>query len=669
MSACIALAFGLALAHRLCPMSRADRFWVAVAACSGHVYVLLTLLSIPRALRPVPFLIGQSALLGLALWWCGFGWVPRWRIPNLRRGLALVRSDVPTLIAVTIAACLLALSFVHRVLTPVTSFDARCYHASRVCYWVQNASMGYFHTNAFHHNAYSAGAGAIFLWPMVFTRFEFLARLVFWTAVPLLTFGLYTGSRALGISRRVSLLAPAAFLATPLVFEQTVILKPEGWLSLYGVGSIYWLVRGSSRHRRSLKALFWFGWFAVLCANVKYSFLPAVVGAPLLLALIFVWRRTFSLRGCVCCVAGMCICLCVSGLAYRIAINLEHYAWPLGPRLALRMHKPALSPYQIYVHAARTTATLAELPFAPWIHPWLTKAGNKALTFVRATKLLPEEGRDAPLGMFRYGHGALAHRFGIVGLLWLPALAYGLIWSLWRKLRSGWAGAGPTGAIALFVCACYCLGVLLPIMLLVKWQVNARVPMRFFIPVLLMSVPVLMSLVQRSRPLLWVLILSLTVQGVAQGSIVAARVAKRVRLGFSAAFFHNGGWEEVCSLLAPGSVVLVAGNWAGGQEYALFGHRMARRLVPWGARPFTSEAFDGLVAHERVSHALLLWGDGPEGAVPDVLAKHLAQRAEWEEVELDKERAVYHGARFFARGAAVAARNRRIGARVHDRVD
>src|SRR5205823_10697251 len=87
-------------------------------------------------------------------------------------------------------AIFISLSLINQIMAPISGFDERMYHASRVLYWISNHSIFPYMTHNDRQVMIPFGAELLFLWPVLFTKSELFGRVIFWLAYPFSTIGL-----------------------------------------------------------------------------------------------------------------------------------------------------------------------------------------------------------------------------------------------------------------------------------------------------------------------------------------------------------------------------------------------------------------------------------------------------------------------------------------------
>ncbi len=634
---------------------KGERFWIFLAAAAMCLGSVATLASLAGVLAPAGWLLVQ-ALLSLALHLALRSWkrIGGGSAPASGQALSpgpgrLPDASTPALPRHGWLFCLIlliALSAALQIMTPVSGFDDRMYHASRVAYWMQNGSVLPFETHNDRQTVFSFGSELFFLWPLLFTKLEWLGRLVFWLAFPCAAMGLRRVILEAGGSGGLAWAGAALFLGTPLVFEQAVGLSPEIWLSLFVLGVAFWVLRARKNPADAPRCLFLAALWAAMAAGVKFTVLPAflfLAGVPILLRL---KRKRIAL---VALAGGALAGVLTSGLAVTLACNVIHFSHPLGPRGLRRVVQSDLGWRQIYVHSVRFPFLLAELPAIPFsgVRHWLERKGNKVAALLGADALLPLEENPGWPGRFAFNVRPLGQRFSLGGLLWLPVLG-GALWVVLREARR----SGPAPPSSLCLLLLMEILTLASVLYLVRWQSASGLPERFLVGpfALMVVVGALFSARFSFRRRLVPALVSIGLL-----VVVAATLAHGARaIGRLAATPADGRTDEPFTTalrrIAPGArILLVASQDA--RDYGLFLPRagFVNRVFPWGKRPFDGKRMRSLIRDKDITHILVQndravsfqWNPPQETVT---LCAWLAVQADLQEIPLDEP-----GTRLFAR--------------------
>ncbi len=411
--------------------SKADFFWIFLGTFYLQISFISVLLSLFHFLNPHSFLTVQILVFSVCFIILKSDWVdfiPKFNFKTFSNTNIFALS-LFMMIAVIIVLCLL-----QRILTPIFAGDVMYYHASRVLYWIQNSSLAYYPTMNDRQLVFSFGSELIFLWGVLFTYSEFIARLIFWLAFPLSAIGFFTLMRTLRCSRSICLLGVAVFLSMPIVFRYSITLKPLIWATLFTLGAGYWALRLYQTSAKKSMVIFWLAIFCMLSPNVKMSnvfLVPA--GLLAILVIIFLTSKSKNKLSCIWSASkkyafSVLIALVISGLGFLMVNNIVNFGHPLGSKLRRSQNIAEFSPYQIYVHTVRFCAFLSEIP-VPIGRQKVEKFGNQLMSWLNADKPLPKElgGKGETwkwVGHYRYYVSSSVHdsNFGFVGLFCLLTL-------------------------------------------------------------------------------------------------------------------------------------------------------------------------------------------------------------------------------------------------------
>jgi hypothetical protein len=591
---------------RLFPSEPGLRFWVFLAACSLQLTGLHLATSLFHALTPAGFLIAQA--IGLV-----FAVLLRLRrkpaAPFPRPLLTILRSPawrspVCIVLILTILGAL-ALSLTEQMLRPVTGFDERMYNCSRVLYWIQHRHIWPWTTHNDAQIDFPIGSEVFFSWPILFTRTEWVARLVFWLGYPAAIAGTYILARSLNASRAGSLGAAAAFAFTPCILLASGInQKQDIWTAAMFLGTASFLLRtwraGGALNAGMLVTFF------ILTVNVKITCLAI---APLiLLALVIGARRDPSPRrlGAAALAATLGTLLC-SGLAATMMSNYQRYRHPLGAPAAAKVVAPDWSARQVYTHAVRAPLTLLELPAYPtegFRRAW-TDAGNELLYRLDAHRALPGERRGAWPGWFRFDAGPSpadprAYRFSLGGIVWLIGMTcaawIGARWMLAPRRRPL-----PEGALILLLS-----GLQLAALVFLLRSVWGA-PERYWVAPYAAGLVGAISCLDRwaRRAALGLPLVAALVYLVYPSADSALTRLRNLRAEPITSARTDEPFVEVMSKLPPGSSILFFGN-RNARDYPLFHPRQdyPNKVIPWGRARFDSERLERLTTEHNITHAV-----------------------------------------------------------------
>ena len=468
--------------------SKADFFWIFLGTFYLQISFISLLLSLFHFLNPHSFLTVQILVFSACFIILKSDWVDF--IPEFNFKTFSNR-NIFTLSLFMMIAVIIVLCLFQRILTPIFDGDVRYYHASRVLYWIQNSSIGYYSTMNDRQLVFSFGSELIFLWGVLFTHSEFIARLIFWLAFPLSAIGLFTSMRTLRCSTNICLLGVAVFLSMPIVFRYSITLKPLIWVTLFTLGAGYWSLRLYETSAKKPMVIFWFAIFCVLSPNVKISNIFLVpAGLLAVLILIFLTKKSNSKLSSIWNASKMyafsaLVALIISGLGFLMVKNVVHFGHPLGSKLRRSQNIAEFSPYQIYVHTVRFCAFLSEIPVPVGMRK-VEKFGNQLIGWLNADKPLPKEvgGKGETwkwVGRYRYYVPSSVgnSNFGFAGLFCLLTLIGFL-----KNIKNS----------RILACSIIMFSLLITVLYLLRWFTGGLGTRRFLTPVIAGLLPLSFSL-------------------------------------------------------------------------------------------------------------------------------------------------------------------------------
>src|SRR5262249_34555636 len=153
-------------------------------------------------------------------------------------------------------------SAVSQAWTPILGTDERMYHASRVIYWIQHHSLLPYETHNDRQTVFTFGSELFFLWPVLLTNTEAIARMVFWLGYPLAAIGAYILLRTLRLTPTGAMAGALVLVSTPIVAESSLGLKPELWSMVFILGTGYWAAQICLRPDDCVRSCACLAWFA-----------------------------------------------------------------------------------------------------------------------------------------------------------------------------------------------------------------------------------------------------------------------------------------------------------------------------------------------------------------------------------------------------------------------
>jgi hypothetical protein len=583
-----------------------ERYWLTIALVALHIGVVAQALSAFAMMRPAPWILAQIATACAALIVFRVSPVPALAADTERGATLPAASDSDTEpIAPRIANALVGgaavlgvlLSAVRQWRSPIQAHDDVVYHGPRVLFWLQQAAIAAFTSNNDRQVVFPYGAEIFLAWSLLFARWEPLARMVFWMALPLAAVGIILVCRQLGVRPAWSLAAAAVLVWTPLVRDQAIGIKPELWGVVFLLGAGFWLVRVHQASHAG-RPLLWAAVFAVLAANTKFTLLtaPAAVVAWGLAAPNEFRRR----RALLALFAGGSVALLCSGLAHTMWDNTRLFGHPLGPAAMRQVHAADLSGAQVGGHLARVSLELIDFPWLPgWAADAISRSGDALLGSSGLGRPLAGEAGSTWPGVFSYKVGRLACRYSLAGLLSVPCAFIAL---LGLRRHGDPASRGPAALAFLAI------GVALPIVLFVRWQSNAGVPERFLAAAFALGVvTVCWAFDAAARERRWLaplgsVLLAWTVVPLVPGEV--RRAIAMPHIGSTRPYYR------IAEILPAGARIIHFGGTSS-HEYFLFAPRLGypNRVFPWGNAPFDPDRLARMIAEYGVTH-IVVEGDG-----------------------------------------------------------
>jgi hypothetical protein len=590
--------------------SPAERFWIFIASAALHLGAISTIASIFGRLNPVVWLSMQAALLAAILYWTRRS-APPIRLPALSgpgERIEKMRSSawgwaIVEGILLLGAASFILLSGIDQWLTPISSFDEKMYHASRVLYFLQNESVFPFVTHNDRQIVFPFGGELFFLWPVLFTKSELAGRMVFWLGYPASALGLYFLIRESGVPRMGALAGVVVFASTPIVLRYSVGLKPALWFTAFIIGAGFWTVKSLRATEDAGRPLFLSALFIILGVNAKPTALAILPVLP-----IVAWfagsgrNRAHNLTPVL---LGMAAGLLFSGLAVTFGCNLLDHGHILGPAAMRKVHMADIGWMQLYTHAIRLSFLLLEAPHIPW--EWLREAmdafGREAIALLGADAPLPLENPGSWPGAFRFSTPVYANKYSLPGVFWLPLLLAGV----WTALR----GIGRRSHRALSLAATSSISALLlaGTVFSIRWMPLSGIPERFLIAPYAVGIAV------------GIVVLRGFIQGrVATGAIVGVLIVltaffplkqklhrvKSAIAGPAPVHEYSKPFTEPLDHIPPGASILFAGSQSA-LDYPLFAPQKGygNRVISWGKREFDKKVMEDVIEREGITHILI----------------------------------------------------------------
>jgi hypothetical protein len=586
----LSLLLSLAVSGRIARLTPIGprQFWLALGAFVLPWGLLANLLSVFHALTPLGWLAGQAALSAAI-----FAAARRWRWPLHPFAKPVIFPPLELALATALSA-VLALEFLQQLAQPLWIGDEIRYHASRVLYWIGQQSIFPYPTHNDRQTYFAYQGELAFLWPVLLTRLETASRLVFWLGSPLACIGVFLVSRRLGAARLPALLVTLWFALTPIILRHGYGLKPEMWLAVFFLGTVWWLLEGLESNEPI--HLIFSGAFCALALSTKLNFLAVV---PFLLAIPWlaqgVSNRPRSFRALL---AGLIAASLLSGIALLLLFNTIRGGHPLGPAGMREVHSADISARQLRTHFARLPLLLFEPPAmpSPGAKSAIELAGRGFLAAVDAAQPLALEKPEGWPGQFVFSvpPAALNYSLGGIALLALLLLGPVRLAQEWRRTRQ----ISANSAVWLLLAA-----LLAAVLIAVRWMVHSGLPERFLIPSFAVAMTLLPGLFP-SRLQTLALAACLALAGLFPTLQLLAET-KRMWTTPPSDDEVLGQFAPAMDHIPPGSHILFFGN-QDAPDYPLFAPATGfdRRVTAWGKAPFDPAALESLLARENITHLL-----------------------------------------------------------------
>lgn len=591
----------------------ADRFWVFIASVMLQLGLVTSLTSLVHQLNPAGWLFSQLLICALVLFLTRFFY--RLRVQNFTIGWKFIHRNISVFFAdlshwdwiiLLVISAILIVSVALRVIIPLSDFDERMYHASRVMYWIQYEAALPFVTHNIRQTLLTFGSELFFLWPVLLTKTELIGRLVFWLAYPLAAIGQYLLLRKMKLSRTTALIGVLILIATPNIASSAITLKPEIWSVVTLLGVAYWATSICLTPDRSRVQYFLLAIFLVLSINIR-AFSIAIL--PSLMLIIFWANSSFSLLtrlkhffiGLVCAVI-------MSGLLLPLVSNAVIYQHPLGPKDVRQFVEADITPRVMYTHIVRFAFSLLEIPYIPVsaeTRTRLSNIGNRFISIINADTPLSSEDNNSWQGKFVYVLPRVSPRFSLWGLIWLPLLPIAT-WILTRNVAVTWPKVRLTLISTQSLLA---LPLLFAILFRARWMVHGEVPMRFLISPYALFLPIgILVLAPYIAPRRLIRILMAILIAYSIGplfGIQTRRLLQAISLPIPRRVI-NEPFGEAVDLIPLNSRILLIGNQSV-RDYPLFSPstHYSNAVIPWGTKPFEPARIRCLLASKKVTHVLI----------------------------------------------------------------
>ena len=589
VSAILLLFVGLLAAFRF-GESGAARFWIWLALVVFQIGGIAVGLSCANQLAPVPWMFLHGFIALGAAWFSRDAlpkfkdWVTDSIRPAPRRLLEFFWSLSGIEGVFTFLLGLIGVfAFVQQWVTPIYEGDEKMYHASRVLYWITNGNIFPFETHNDRQTVFQFGSELFFLWPVLLSKSERVARTIFWMGFPMAIVGQWLLLRALKVSRTVALGAILLVMTTPIVSSYWAMIKPEMWSIVFFSGLLWWAIRLMAGGAFST---LWLGVYFVLCLNIRAT--GVVLIAPLALLMLVSAKAGIKQF-----LAGVMIAFVLSAAFVPLTWNWIKSGHPLGPEKLRAFHASERTLQQFAAHTARFALQLVELPEVPSavaLEPW-NQAFRKVAEVSGANRMLIGERTDFWPGYFQYEQKLYARQFSLGGICWLFTFLFVMKAGQRKDLAAVWLlMATLTAAIVLGI----------------RWMPHSGLPDRFLITPYAGGIAVAAAMAgqllmrNKAAQSVALLLMAWAVYPSLRQSLLAT--GNRV-LNPPLISTIDAPFEEAMRLIPPGSRILVFGNHQA-PDYPLFAPRQgyANQVFPWGKEQIEPGRLHRVIAENQITH-------------------------------------------------------------------
>ncbi len=480
--------------------------------------------------------------------------------------------------------------------TPIFEGDEKMYHASRVLYWITNGGIFPYPTHNDRQTVFQFGSELFFLWPVLLTRSEAIARSVFWLGVPFAIAAQWMLCTALGLKRMIALGTILLVMTTPIVANYAPMLKPEMWSIVFFCGLLWWTIRVVQSQHVDWRDWFWLGVYFVLSLSIRSIEIVLIV--PLLLLL---WSRA-SKQGVLSFAAGICLCLVSSAAFVPLGFNWKNSGHPLGPQMMRQFHASELSMTQIQTHASRFVLSLIELPEVPASTSLIAWNGffQNIAEATGANRLLRGEKKTGWPGAFEFSQAESARNFSLGGILWLVAFGF----SLHAILLGGKGKLASSQFFTALLIATFTGAVVFGI----RWMQHSGLPERFlitpYVAGVILAASYLNNRILHSPKAQAVAVLLLTWSVTPSLRQLELRAGRLQTSPITAAKI-DAPFAEALLLIPSHSKIMLFGNHLA-PDYPLFSPRQsyANEVFPWGKEKVDVVKLRNTIKEKRITHLL-----------------------------------------------------------------
>ena len=572
-----------------------EKFWIFLASAVFQIGGIALTLSLIHQFAAVPWLVLHALVAAAA-------------------GIFLIKTKPPALHSDTVptipwngiecaVAFLIALfaglTFFLQWNTPIFEGDEKMYHASRVLYWITNGGILPYPTHNDRQTVFQFGSELFFLWPVLLTRSEAIARSVFWLGVPLAIASQWILCSALGLKRVIALGTILLVMTTPIVANYAPMLKPEMWSIVFFCGLLWWTTRVVRSQHTDWRDWFWLGVYFVLCLSIRS--IEIVLILPLMLLL---WSRG-SKQSVTSFAAGICLCLVLSAAFVPLAFNWMNSGHPLGPQAMRKFHASELSMTQIQTHSSRFVLSLIELPEVPGSTGLISWNGffRNVAEATGANRILQGETKTGWPGVFEFNQTETARNFSLGGILWLMAFGFSLHAIFFgRKVLP--ESLAPSRLSAALLMATLTGAIIFGI----RWMQHSGLPERFLITPYVAGVIIAASYLNHRilhSPKAQAVTLLLLTWAVAPSLRQMELRAGRLQTNPITTAKIDAPFADALLLIPGHSKILLFGNHLA-PDYPLFNPRQsyANEVFPWGKEKVDVVKLRSLIKEKQITHLL-----------------------------------------------------------------
>lgn len=233
---------------------RPAKFVAGLIAAAGQLVLLAELLSLVSAFTVTGCLVGlaitSAATAAIAHRANAFRFkLPRFaplraRVRGAFRFASVMTMSSPTTVAVAVmVSMILLVELALAILVAPNTFDSLSYHLTRAAYWIQNHSIAQFENATERQAVFPINVEVLQAWALAFAKGDRTVQLVQWVAQIGALAAVFAIARDIGATRRDALFAAAAAAATPVMIGQSTSSQNDLTTAFFAVAAVLFLVR------------------------------------------------------------------------------------------------------------------------------------------------------------------------------------------------------------------------------------------------------------------------------------------------------------------------------------------------------------------------------------------------------------------------------------------